>query len=418
MLPAAATGLWAFLLCVLLVKYFVRPFKSDALPCLTGDAPPKRRAPVAEPLSRALTYGTAAFVLSRLILAALLLAGAAAFGQFLDFTQNPLNALVRWDANHYLSLARDWYVNEGDARLHLVFFPFYPLILRGLYLMGLNVEIAGIAVSNACLWGAGVCLYRLVRAEKTEREARLALWFLMLNPMTIIDSLPFGESLFLLLTLLCVLMARKRRFALALLFGALSSATRLLGLLCAVPIFYSYLLMVREKKGGARMALVCALKTCLVAAGFGAYLWLNKNVSGDPFRFLLYQREHWSQSFGSLYNTLSYTLKNALNYGDFHLQLGTWVPQALYILLTLVLLALAYRHADAGDGAYLLLYLYAAAAPTWLLSGARYLSAAYAIYPMLAVLCKNKAVRAVLLTLSALGMAYIAILYTFIGSVM
>ena len=45
---------------------------------------------------------------------------------------------------------------------------------------------------------------------------------------------------------------------------------------------------------------------------------------------------------------------------------------------------------------YGLIYFYVSVAPTWLLSGPRYLTALYAVYPALAVLLRKKAAFALL----------------------
>ena len=141
-------------------------------------------------------------------------------------------------------------------------------------------------------------------------------------------------------------------------------------------------------------------------------------MTGSAFTFLRYQKEHWSQSFGSLYNTLRYTLVNAHSYGDAALQWGTWIPQAVSIVIVLVLLALTWRALSPGDGAYALVYLYIASAPTWLLSGTRYLGAMYALYPMLTLVTRRRAADRVLMGLSALLMVYITWHYAVTGTVL
>ena len=45
---------------------------------------------------------------------------------------------------------------------------------------------------------------------------------------------------------------------------------------------------------------------------------------------------------------------------------------------------------------YGMIYFYVSVAPTWLLSGPRYLTALYAVYPALAVLFRKKAAFALL----------------------
>jgi hypothetical protein len=199
--------------------------------------------------------------------------------------------------------------------------------------------------------------------------------------------------------------------------GALSSATRSLGLLVAVPIFLEMLkhvgslrlwpprkrdhysvdeireaLYIWPSRRNKHIALIAAyvLMVSLVGLGFLAYLALNTSISGDPLQFLIYQREHWSQAFGNISNTIRYTLENAFSYPDGAWRLGTWVPQIIMIIATISLLGTVSHRVHPGDGAYAWLYLICALSPTWLLSGPRYISAMYALYPMLTLVTRKK----------------------------
>lgn len=336
----------------------------------------------------------------------------------------PSGAWIRWDANHYLGLAENWYVNQGDPRFHIVFYPLYPLLVRGLRLVFLdNTALAATVLSNICLFGAGWALFRLVEMEFGQYAASRALKYLMLCPLSLFFSIPYSESLFVLLTLLSVLMARRRNMALSILFGALAANTRLLGLLCAVPVFHAFLCIARERSEGdrkrfARGALVGVLCTCLIALGFLAYLWLNYSVTGDPLKFLEYQRDHWSQSFGSLYGSVRTTIQNLLVENDRGTLLGIWLPQIVSIFLVLALLCATAKRLNPGDGAYALLYFYIALAPTWLLSGPRYLAGMYALHPMLALVTGKKWQDCAMTALLALLSLYCVYAYAIEGALL
>lgn len=419
-----STGAVVVLLVLLALRYFVEPFRPDAAPVPFGRDPLKTRKKMPADLKRVLAWVFGLFFLSRAVIWLTGFFGYAAKGSLQEYLSDPLNPWLRWDANHYVGLARNWYVNEGDARLHIVFFPLYPLVVRALDpLTGMRTEWTCLIVSNACALAAGYVLYRMTEAEAGRTAARRAVRFLFFTPTSLFFSIPYSESLFLLLTLLSVWMARRRCFARAVLFGALAAGSRMLGLLTAIPVFYEGILDARERAGGDRGELLRVAgrrfgQSCVISAGFLAYLALNAQVIGSAFTFLRYQKEHWSQSFGSLYNTLRYTLVNAHSYGDAALQWGTWIPQAVSIVIVLVLLALTWRALSPGDGAYALVYLYIASAPTWLLSGTRYLGAMYALYPMLTLVTRRRAADRVLMGLSALLMVYITWHYAVTGIVL
>lgn len=351
-----------------------------------------------EPLGRRFWLElAAAFVLSRAFVLAVCSLFAACTGGLEGFWENFWGWYwCRWDGDHYIGLIRNWYVTEGDARLHLVFFPLYPLIGRGLHLLGMSAEAAAMVVSNVSLFGCGAALGALTAMTWGVKNARRAVWLLMFCPLTFFFSMPYTESLFLLVTLLSVLMARKKRYGWAVFFGALAANARMVGMTAAIPIFWEMLhdawqAYAAKKGDGARRrdaeflrrACVCALRVLPVLLGFAAYLWLNYSLHGNPFQFLIYQKSNWSQEMGSLAGTIQYTLTNAISYHSWEYQYGVWIPQIVTIFAAIVLMAMQWRRQHPGDAAYALVYFYLSVSPTWLLSGTRYTAAMYALYPLL-----------------------------------
>jgi hypothetical protein len=167
----------------------------------------------------------------------------------------------------------------------------------------------------------------------------------------------------------------------------------------------------------ARLALRAG-QVSLIALGFVAYLALNWRISGNPFQFLIYQREHWSQTMGSLWNTLSYTLENALHYDGTGARLGIWIPQLAAIVMGLAVMCRTCRRAHPADGAYALVYAWISFSPTWLLSGPRYLMAMYALYPMLVLLARRRWARAAIGGILVLGTVYCALQYAVFGNLL
>lgn len=304
--------------------------------------------------------------------------------------------LERWDASHYLGLIENWYVTQGDARLHLVFMPLYPAIGRGLYLLGIPAFAAAMLVSNGALLGCGYAMHALVKETYGGAAANRTVWLFMLCPVTFFYSMPYTESIFLLTTLLAVLMARRQRFGWAVLFGALAANARIVGAAAAIPIFWE-LLAERRKRGlTASGAAVCVVKTLPVLLGTFAYFALNWQLHGDPLKFLEFQRENWGQAFGSLAWTAQYTLVYAVRYSDVLNRLGVWIPQAAALIGVPALMACRWRRQHPGDAAYGIVTFYASFAPTYLLSGVRYASAIYSLWPMLGAWLKGRWFAAVL----------------------
>lgn len=339
-------------------------------------------------------------------------------------------AWIRWDAYHYIKLTDEWYVNVGDDRYKIVFYPLYPLVSKLPHLMGFSAQTSCLIVSNACLLGCGWAMHELVRHDQGAKAANRAVWLLMFCPLGFFFSTAYSESLFMLLALLAALLARKKHYNWAILCGALCSATRALGILAAPVIFFPLLQdawekYAQENPDGKRRdaaflgrAGLCVLRVLPVALGLIAYLVLNYVVTGDPFTFLVHQKEHWGQTFGSLYNTLGYTFDNALTYDSIGYRVCLWIPQTIAILGVLGLMWAAWRKEHPADSSFSVLYYYCSIAPTWLLSGTRYLAAMYSLYPILALLTRKKWVFATAMTLSIILSAVFAAMYSVVGLVL
>lgn len=423
--PIIATALFFCLLTVQLVRYFhITEIFNGRLSKIASFFAAREQAliPVTNEYRKTpWLWLLLILLLSRALIYAAGLAGAFALNEQERYLSDPLSYFIRWDANHYLGLAENWYVNEGDPRFHIVFFPLYPALVRLINpLFRYNTRVAGLFVSNACLYLSAVVLFKLMRIEFDERAARRAVRYLMFFPLSFFFSLPFSESVFLLTTLLSVYCAKKGKMASAIAFGALCAFSRLLGMIVCVPIFYEFLRRYRERKASGdplapRYIVWSFLSTCLVLTGFLAYLIINYRVTGDAFKFMEYESTHWSQSFGSLYNTLSYSLANALAYDSIEFRLSIWIPQSLFILLALAVLCATARRLNRGDSAYAILYLYIAVAPTWLLSGTRYIMALYALYPALALLTRKKWQDASMMAGFTAATCYFVFLYALKG---
>lgn len=363
-------------------------------------APEEARAPQDRPVParRVLAEVLAAFVASRALVVLVCAVAYCVEGHGLSgFMGAFVDKLKPWDAQHYVDIIADGYVAEGEASLFIVFFPLYPMVCRTItFMTGFSAYGVATAVSNAALVGCGMVMYRLTEPEGGATLGRRAMLLLMFNPMTYFFSITYSESVFLLVTLLAVLLARRGRFAAAVALGALASSARLLGMATAVPLFWELLRAWRaehpEARGAdvARGVALCVLKVLPVSLGFLMYLSINWHLFGNSTQFMIFQSEHWYQNFGTIANTFQYSLMNSIHYDDHLYQLGVWRPQVA-LLIAVPLLIWWRRHKErAGDTAYALVYHYVAFQPTWLLSGPRYAACSYALYPLLARLPKSR----------------------------
>lgn len=322
-------------------------------------------------------------------------------------------ALEFWrclDSRHYLDIARDGYITAGDPDrvVQLVFLPGYPLAVRTVMLLVPSDICAGLLTSALCFAGAGCVVYRLLRLDLPHRDAVRALRFLALAPGSFFFAAPMSESLFLLLTA-ALYLARTHRPMLGGLCGAYAAFTRSLGLLLIVPLLWE---LVHDAVQRRRVSIRQVVGLLLVPLGFAAYCCINRHVSGNPFQFLIYQREHWNQRTGLFFSTAAYQtdyLLRCLRSGNWRDALGLWLPNLIACFSALILLAKAAPRLRASQTAWFLAYYIIAVGATWLLSAPRYLLVLLPVPLALAQCAQKRTANIVLTALSALAaLGYLA----------
>ena len=323
-------------------------------------------------------------------------------------------ALEFWrclDSRHYLDIARDGYISAGerDRVVQLVFLPGYPLAVRAMMLLVPSDICAGLLTSALCFAGAGCVVYRLLRLDLPHRQALRALRFLVLAPGCFFFAAPMSESLFLLLTAAALYLARTHRPVLGGLCGAYAAFTRSLGLLLIVPLLWE---LVHDAVQHRRISIRQVAGLLLVPLGFAAYCYINWRVSGNPFQFLIYQREHWNQRTGLFFSTAAYQtdyLLRCLRSGNWRDALGLWLPNLIACFSALILLAKAAPRLRASQTAWFLAYYIIAVGATWLLSAPRYLLVLLPVPLALAQCAQKRTANIALTALSALAaLGYLA----------
>jgi hypothetical protein len=141
----------------------------------------------------------------------------------------------RWDAVHYLNLARLGYFGVGVGES--VFYPLYPAIVSVIApLVAMHTIVAGLIVSTMASVAAFAMLYLLAEDAFGPAAARWAVFALGVYPTAFFLLAPFTESLFLALTLAAFVAAGGRRWWLAGVLGALASLARGPGIFTPVAL--------------------------------------------------------------------------------------------------------------------------------------------------------------------------------------
>ena len=198
----------------------------------------------------------------------------------------------RWDSLSYQKLAEFGYSATGELAATVGFYPLYPWTVRLFAFVTRDYLVSAFIVSTVASLVAAVLLQRLVELDYSKELAQRAVWFLFIFPTSYFLHIGYTESLFLMLALGCVLAARRDRWLLAGLLGALTCLTRANGLVLVPALMVEAFQRFRTTRRWRWEWLYIAL----AGFGFGGYLLLNKHVTGNPFAFTSLMTQFFSKS--------------------------------------------------------------------------------------------------------------------------
>ena len=235
---------------------------------------------------------------------------------------------ARWDSGWYAAVAKyGYYLNPGQNST-VVFFPLYPLLIKGLsQISPLDYFYAGQLISWLALLLALGYFYKLLRLDYGEKQSLSVLLFLLIFPWSFFLAAVYTESLFLLLVTAAFYYARKQNWLLAGLLGFLAALTRITGVLLLPALAYEYL--AQNQKLGPRIFWLA-----LIPAGLATFMFYLKLKTGYFFAFVYNQASFGRQSTFPL-KTLWWDLKNTLHF----FQQGDMLKALVYTLAFLALAA-------------------------------------------------------------------------------
>lgn len=194
---------------------------------------------------------------------------------------------THWDAAWFkqIVLSGYEYANDGE-RYNIAFFPIFPLVVRAVMSLGLSFEIAGLLVNNLAMLGAMILLYRWADEHYDVSVARWATAVMAWCPFSLFGTVIYSEGLFLLFSTAALRAFEKHQYARAVLWGALSTGTRVTGI-ALIPAFL--FLAWREKR--PPMAYIAGFATSGGLLLFMLFCWIRFN---DPLAFV-----HVQKGFGT-----------------------------------------------------------------------------------------------------------------------
>jgi hypothetical protein len=213
-----------------------------------------------------------------------------------------VTALERQDAAWFLRIATHGYA-QGDGSA--AFFPLYPLAIHVTsWLPGVGPLGAALIVSNLAFLGALVVLHGLSRLEgMSEEAARHTTLYLAIFPTAFFLLAPYSEAPFLFLSIAAFLFARRDRWALAALMGALAALTRSIGVVLIPALGVEALLQWRQ----GRALLPRLAGAAGVAAGPFLYFLYWQARFGD-FWAPLHAQQNWGRTLSSPITTVRWAL--------------------------------------------------------------------------------------------------------------
>jgi hypothetical protein len=158
--------------------------------------------------------------------------------------------------------------------------------------------------------------------------------------------------------------------------------------------FYKVFEKIREKlwKTILKDIVQKALWIPTMLTGTLIYLYLNYSVTGNPFQFLIYQKEVWGQKSQYFGTSVSQIFERAFtsNQTNF-IRVTIWLPEFFIFIGFVLLLIIGFRRHNPKYLLYLIAYTILSYSPTWLLSGGRYMTVALPMFFILGEIShKNK----------------------------
>jgi Gpi18-like mannosyltransferase len=265
--------------------------------------------------------------------------------------------------------------------------------------------VSAFVVSTLASLVAAIVLLRLVELDYSKELAQRAVWFLFIFPTSYFLHIGYTESLFLMLALSCVFAARKKRWALAGLFGALSCLTRANGLVLIpaliVEAAHQYWTM-RRWQGSW-------LWITVVGLGFGGYLLINKYAAGEAFAFMAIRAEVFRISLAWPWTGVSDALAS-MNRNPSQAEI-IGMQEFLFIVLGFVCTLVSWVKLRPSYSVWMTCNWLLVTSVTFVSSVPRYALTMFPIYILLAMLAARRVWLAILTFWSILYLSFFASLF-------
>ena len=267
---------------------------------------------------------------SRLIIAAIVVIGVATFlnqrqpGEVLGLASlNPQTVWLKWDVEWYQQIALHgyaWRLDDVKGQAAAAFFPLYPLTI-GLLLRAMPfVSFFWLATMVSNLLALTALAIAVEHLTTGAEQVKRFLLVMVTSAGSFYLSIPYTESLFLLLVVSVMILTRRHKWFWAAALAGLAATTRVHGLaLIAVPVITCRLDSTAPLP--TRFTRI-AIMLLLFAVPVAVYLWYQGVVQGSAEAFVIRQ--------GMWDNALPYPFKAVVGLLQFPGRLSGWMHGAFW----------------------------------------------------------------------------------------
>jgi hypothetical protein len=281
----------------------------------------------------------------------------------------------RWDVGLFVKVAHFGYLSPAYNDRTEVDFPGMPLAMRLVHPLVGDWVLAGMLVSLVAGLLASAALWRLavddavglsidsslagsigVEDAAARDQGRRAVLLLVCFPYAVFLFAGYSEALFLAFATTAWVAVRRRRWALAAVFTAGATATRILGIALVAAVVVEYALDWWRSRGTAaiparrRMAELAWL--ALPLATLVAYCTYFQVRTGHFDAYTRAMREHWGRGLDAPWNGLATTFRAASAANQAASFRVFWWAEMLAVLVGVVLTVVLLRGARAGQARF------------------------------------------------------------------
>jgi hypothetical protein len=252
-----------------------------------------------------------------------------------------LTSLLSWDSGWFIRVASEGYPHSftydaaGNLTANgLAFFPLYPGLIRLGHLLGLTYDASALTVSWLAAAIAAVLLYALaVRLFDRPIIGYALVALFCAQPMSVVLSMGYSESLFVALVAGMFLATLGRRWLLAGTLGALAGLTRPTGAAAGVALAVAVgMLIAKRQAGRGEIARACSGAVLALLAVPAYIAWVGFRV-GDPAGWFKIQTAGWGTTFD--FGAATWSFAKATLTTD-----NGWVAMSVLLILVVATVAL------------------------------------------------------------------------------